>query len=191
LSRALAYLMGRLVHKDVEITMNDNGFMLSCEKMPLRQAFLLLERNSLREIAGLAIEKTQVLSRRFRHCAARSLMILRSYRGKTKSVGRQQMSSRLLLIAVKQISDDFPILKEARREVLEDMMDTGAAEQVVEWIHSGKLKVIEKTVETPSPFAFNLFAWGHADILKMEGKLEFIKRMHEKVKQRIKDKEKA
>ncbi|MFA4855897.1 MAG: ATP-dependent helicase [archaeon] len=191
LSRVLAYLMGRLVHKDVEITMNDNGFMLSCEKMPVRQAFLLLERNSLREIAGLAVEKTQVLERRFRHCAARALMILRNYRGKTKSVGRQQMSSRLLLIAVKQISNDFPILKEARREVLEDMMDISAAEQVVEWIHSGKLKVIEKTVETPSPFAFNLFAWGQADVLKMEGKLEFIKRMHEKVKQKIREKEKS
>jgi hypothetical protein len=35
-----------------------------------------------------------------------------------------------------------------------------------------------------------LFAWGHFDILKMEGKLEFIKRMHEKVKQRIREKEK-
>ena len=190
LSRAFAYLIGRLEHKDVEISMNDNGFILSCEKLPIQQAFNLLKKNPVRDLARLAIEKSEVLSRRFRHCATRSLMILRSYKGREKSVGRQQMSSRLLLSAVKRISDDFPILKEARREVLEDLMDISSAEQVIEWINSGKVKVIEKNVEVPSPFAFNLFAQGHADILKMEGRLEFIRRMHEKVKKRIGEKEK-
>jgi ATP-dependent Lhr-like helicase len=186
LSRAFAYLIGRLEHKDVEISMSDNGFILSCEKLPIQQAFNLLKKNPIREIAKLAIEKSEVLSRRFRHCATRSLMILRSYKGREKSVGRQQMSSRLLLSAVKRISEDFPILKETRREVLEDLMDISAAEQVVEWVNSGKIKIVEKNVEVPSPFAFNLFAQGHADILKMEGRLQFIRRMHEKVKMRIK-----
>ncbi len=180
-----AYLLGRLLHKDVEITMNDNGFILSCEKLPITQTFNLLKSNPIKEIAELSLEKSQVLSRRFRHCATRSLMILRNYRGKKKSVGRQQMSSRLLLLAVKRISEDFPVLKEARREVLEDLMDISATEKVVEWINNGKLKVIERNTEVPSPFAFNLFACGHADILKMEGRLEFIKRMHERVKKRI------
>jgi len=188
LSRVFAYLLGRLVHKDVEIVMNDNGFILSCEKLPVAQTFNLLKKNPVRELSKLAIEKTEVLSRRFRNCATRSLMILRSYKGKKKSVGKQQMNSRLLLYAVKRISEDFPILKEARREVLEDLMDISAAEQVVEWINSGKVKVVEKNVDVPSPFAFNLFAFGHADILKMEGRLQFIRRMHEKVKRKIKEK---
>jgi len=188
LSRVFAYLLGRLIHKDVEITMNDNGFMLSCEKLPIRQGFNLLTTNSVKEVASLSLEKSMVLSRRFRHCATRSLMILRNYRGKRKSVGRQQMSSRLLLLAVKRIDENFPILKEARREVLEDLMDISATEQVVEWINSGQVKVVEKNVGSPSPFAFNLFAWGHADIMKMEGRLQFIKRMHEKVRKRIKEK---
>jgi len=95
------------------------------------------------------------------------------------------MSSRLLLLAVKRISNDFPILKEARREILQELMDIAATEQVVDWINSGKVKLVEHNSEVPSPFAFNLFAWGHADILKMEGRLQFIKRMHEKVKARI------
>ncbi|MBN2067898.1 MAG: ATP-dependent helicase [Candidatus Diapherotrites archaeon] len=188
-SRVLAYLIGRLEHKDVEITMNDNGFILSCEKLPVQQALNLLKKNEVRAIAALSLDKSQVLSRRFRHCAARSLMILRSYKGKRKSAGRQQMSSRLLLAAVQRIGNDFPILKEARREVLEDLMDISATEQVVDWINSGRLKVVERQSETPSPFAFNLFAFGHADILKMEGRLEFIRRMHEQVKAKIASKQ--
>lgn len=188
LSRVFAYLLGRLVHKDVEIVMNDNGFILSCEKLPVSQVFNLLKVNSVRQLAVLSLDKSEVLARRFRHCAARALMILRNYRGKTKSVGRQQMSSRLLLYAVKRIGENFPILKEARREVLEDLMDLSSTELVVSWLNSGELRVEEKNVEVPSPFAFNLFAFGHADVMKMESRLEFIRRMHEKVKERIKEK---
>ncbi len=187
LSRVFAYLMGRLMHKDVEISMNDNGFILSSDKLPVPQVFNLLKKNPVRELSELAIEKTEVLSRRFRHCAARSLMILRSYKGKKKSVGRQQMSSRLLLSAVQRIGRNFPILKEARREILQDFMDIGSAEKVVQWVNEGRLRVVEKNTDVPSPFAFNLFAQGHADVLKMEGRLDFIKRMHEKVKSRIKN----
>jgi Lhr-like helicase len=47
-------------------------------------------------------------------------MILRNYKGREKSVGKQQMHSGFLLIAVKKISNEFPILREARREVFEE-----------------------------------------------------------------------
>src|SRR3990167_5927173 len=81
----------------------------------------------LRDILKEAIEKTEILKRRFRHCAARSLMILRSYKGREKSVGKQQVHSGFLFVAVKKLSNEFPILREARREVLEDLMDINNA----------------------------------------------------------------
>ena len=98
-----------------------------------------------------AIEKTDVLARRFRHCATRSLMILRNYKGINKTVGKQQMKSHFLLHAVKKITNEFPILREARREVLEDLMDVQNAKKVLEWIKDGKVKV--KFIDTiiPSP----------------------------------------
>lgn len=186
--RALAYLLGRITHKDIEISLNDNGFVLSSEKLPIMQALGLLLRNPVRQVAELAIEKGEAMGRRFRHCATRALMILRTYHGKTKSVGRQQMSSRLLLSAVKRIGNDFPVLKETRREILEDMMDIAGAEKVVKWILDGSTKVVEVNSDIPSPFAFNLYAQGYSDTLKMEGKLQFIRRMHEKVLEKISEK---
>ena len=189
LSRVLAYLMGRLTHKDVEITLSDNGFILSSEKLPIQQAFNLFKKNKVREIAELSLDRSEVLSRRFRHCATRALMILRNYKGREKSVGRQQMSSRLLLSAVKRIGNDFPILKETRREILEDLMDVQGAEQVIQWIQQGKIKIVEKNVSVPSPFAFNLYAQGYSDIMRMEGKLQFIRRMHALVQKKISGKE--
>jgi ATP-dependent Lhr-like helicase len=37
----------------------------------------------------------------------------------------------------------------------------------------------------PSPFAFNLIVQGYTDILKIEDKIEFLKRMHNNVLAKI------
>jgi ATP-dependent Lhr-like helicase len=68
---------------------------------------------------------------------------------------------------------------------MEDAFDIQNALKVMQDIEDGKIKIIEKNSSTPSPFAFNLFAQGHADILKMEGRLAFIQRMHEKIMKEI------
>ena len=126
----------------------------------------------------IAIDKTEVLKRRFRHCATRSLMILRQYKGRTKRVGRQQVSSMILINALKRISPDFSILKEAKREVLEDLMDVKNSVEIIKLIEDKKIKIKEINTTIPSPFAFNLVLEGYTDIFKIEDKIEFLKRMH-------------
>ena len=178
LSRALGYLMGQGVSKDVEIGINDNGFYFAGDKLPIEEAIKVLKTTNLREILEEAISKTEILKRRFRHCAARSLMILRNYKGQSKSVGKQQMKSFFLMSAINKISKDFPILREARREVLEDLMDIKNTKQVLKWIDEGKIKIEKINTELPSPFALNLILQGHYEILKLEDKINFLKRMH-------------
>ena len=130
---------------------------------------------------NMAIDRTEVLKRRFRHCAARALMILRNYRGRIKRVGMQQVSSMILMNAVKRIDQNFSILKEARREVLEDLMDIGNAKNVLEGIASKKINVDEINTTVPSPFAFSLIVQGYTDVFKIEDKIEFLRRMHKNV----------
>ncbi|MFH1173516.1 MAG: ATP-dependent helicase [archaeon] len=179
LARAVGFAIGQIQGKDVEMNISDVGFFIrTTQAVQASRALKLIKSTQLRDIMNTALEKTEILGRRFRHCATRALMILRSYRGRTKSVGRQQMSSRLLITAVKKISPDFPILKEARREVLEDLMDIAHAEQVLKWIESGRIQLKETHGDLPSPFAFNLIASGYADIMKIEDKAEFLRRMH-------------
>ncbi len=189
LSRALAWAFSKLIHSDVMVSINDNGFVLTTNrKMPFEAAFRVLQKNDLEVVLKKAIEDSQVLKRRFRHCATRALMILRNYKGRQKSVGRQQMSSRLLLSAVKRIDSEFPVLREARREVMQDLMDLENAKLVLEWIKKGQIRVEKTVLETPSPFAFNIYAMGRSDIVKMESRLEFIRRMHERVLREISEK---
>lgn len=186
LSRVLGFIIGRIQHQDVEININDNGFYILTEKnIQAARAFKIIKSADLRRIAEISLDKTEVLSRRFRHCAMRSLMILRTYMGTRKSVSRQQLSSRLLISAVKRISENFPILRESRREVLEDLMDIKSTEFIVQQIESGRIKIVEINTEIPSPFAFNLITMGYTDIMKMEDKLQFLKRMHDMVRAKI------
>lgn len=186
LSRALAFAISRSQHRDVEMGINDNGFYLKTDKrIQVLAAFKLLKSAELRKVLDLALDQSEVLKRRFRHCAARALMILREYKGRKKHVGRQQVSSMILMNAVKRISADFFILKEARREVLEDLMDIDNAVKILGMVEDDKIKVVEVNTSIPSPFALGLILEGASDIMKIDDKQEFLRRMHKLVLAKI------
>jgi len=180
LSRSLAYIYSKIYHTNIMVSITDHNFYLqSTQKLSAAEGIEQLKKENLQKLMELAVDKTDILKRRFRHCAGRSLMILRTYKGYRKAVGRQQVSSQILINAAKRISNDFPILKEARREVLEDLMDVKNADAILQQIKTGKTYVKEIETKIPSPFALNLIARGFSDIIKMEDRLEFIKRMHQ------------
>lgn len=87
----------------------------------------------------------------------------------------------ILINAVKRISPNFCILKEARREVLEDLMDIANTIKVLEGVEQKKILVKEISLSMPSPFSFNLVLSGHTDIMKIEDKVEFLRKMHQRV----------
>jgi ATP-dependent Lhr-like helicase len=186
LSRAVAYAISRTQHVDVEIGINDNGFYIASEKkIQALRAFSLLKADELRKVAEKAIDHTEILKRRFRHCAGRALMILRQYKGRQKRVGRQQVSSMILMNAVKRISPKFAILQEAKREVLEDLMDIENATFILKQIEQQRIRIREIHTTVPSPFAFNLVAQGFTDVMKIEDRIAFIRRMHKHVLAKI------
>jgi ATP-dependent Lhr-like helicase len=188
LSRAIAYVIAKRERRNVAISLSDNGFYLTVPgKVQAYNAFMKLNPNNLRWTLVEAIDKTEVLLRRFRHCATRSMMMLRSYKGRRKSVGKQQMGSKILLNFVKKLDQKFPILEEARREVLEDLMDIRHAEEVLSKIVSSEIEIREVNTDIPTPFALDLIGRGYMDVLRTEDRLEFIRRMHEALLERIRD----
>ncbi|WP_048188256.1 ATP-dependent helicase [Methanobacterium paludis] len=182
LSRAVAYLLAKKYKRDVMISVSDNGFYLSSDgKIGGFEAFKELKSDNIEEILVKAIDKTETLAGRFRHCAGRSLMILRRYKGKEKSVSRQQVKGKILLKFVKELDENFSILKEARREVMEDFMDVTNAKKVLEILEEGRMEIKQINTTIPSPFAFNLVAQSYLDVLKYEERIEFIRRMHQAI----------
>ncbi len=178
LSRAYGFAAAHLRYRDVELGINDNGFFIAGEKLDVKKILAYVTPENLENLLVEAIDKTDVLKRRFRHCASRSLMILRSYKGRSKSVGKQQVHSSFILSEVKKISNEFPILREARREVFRDLMDVPRAQAILKGIERKDIEI--KHVELPlvSPFALNLLMQSHTDLISIEDRVNFLKRMH-------------
>lgn len=189
LSRATAYLVARRYNANVTISISDNGFYLSSDgKIGGLESFRELTPENFKNILTQALNKTETLASRFRHCAGRSLMTLRNYKGEKKSAGRQQVRGKILLKYVQEMDQNFPILNEARREALEDYMDVENALRVITWINSGEMEIKIINTVIPSPFAFNLVSQGYLDVLNQNDKAEFTKRMHLAVLEKIKSK---
>ena len=187
IARAVAYVASDRNKRNITISITDNGFYLSSDgKMGALEALKRLNPNNFENILIRSLDKTETLASRFRHCAGRSFMTLRRYKGHEKSVGRQQVRGKILLKYIQEMDNNFPILKESRREATEDYMDIKNAKRVISWISSGEMEI--KTINTiiPSPFAFNLVSQGYLEVLKQNDKSEFTKRMHRAVIEKIK-----
>ena len=91
----------------------------------------------------------------------------------------------ILMSALKRINPDFSIIKEAKREVLEDLMDIENTKLILKQIEERKIHVKEIATNIPSPFAFNLIVQGYTDLMKIEDKIEFLRRMHNNVLAKI------
>ena len=86
---------------------------------------------------------------------------------------------------MRRISEDFPILREARREVLEDLMDIDNAKKILERIEKKEITIKTISTTVPSPFAFKIVLQGAVDVLKIEDRVEFLRNMHIMVQAKI------
>ena len=188
LSRAAAVLLSDMLSHSVAVMVGDNGFALLVPERRRVDVQGLLERLkacNLEELLKRSIRRTELMKRRFRHCAARSFLVLRNYRGYKISVSRQQLSSQSLLNAVEEVDPEFPVIRETYREILEDVMDIARAEKVLGWLREGRLRV--EVVDTPiaSPFAHSLIILGEADVIFMEDRKRRLLELHEAIMRRI------
>ena len=68
---------------------------------------------------------------------------------------------------------------------MEDLMDIDNAIKIIGEKENGNIIIKESSTLIPSPFAFNLVVQGYSDILKMEDRVEFLRRMHKLVLAKI------
>jgi Lhr-like helicases len=190
LSRILAHLLQQKINKNIGMVIDDNGFILVTPRRPIDIEELLedLVNCDLEEELKEAVGKTELMKRRFRHVAGRSLMILRNYQGNSKTVGQQQMKGHFLISAIRnQYDRDFPMIKETYREIMEDAMDIQHTKEVVDEIENGGIEIQQRKADVPSPFSHNLLLQESSDVIKMEDKKKRLQELHDQVMERIED----
>ena len=182
LSRAYAFVITREMNCNVSVSVTDDTFMISSpERINLAVVKDLLKESALEDTLMRAIKDSELFKQRFRHTASRSFMILRNYKGKEVSVGRQQIRSSYLLDALRSI-DGVPVIDETYREIMEDVMDINNAKLILHNIESGEMKV--HTIDynsSPSPFAHNAVLAGISDMVLMEDRGALLRELHRKV----------
>ncbi len=189
LARILAHLLQKRIGSNIGMVIDDNGFILITPRRPVDIDGLLddLVNCDLQEELKEAVKKTELMKRRFRHVAGRSLMVLRNYAGNSKTVGQQQMKSHFLISVIRnRYGEDFPMIKETYREIMEDAMDIKHAKEVVEGLENGDISfsIIDKK-GVPSPFSHNLLLQGSTDVVRIEDKKERLQKLHKQVLERI------
>ncbi|ADE02991.1 ATP-dependent helicase [Haloferax volcanii] len=189
LSRLLAYHAARRTNANVQVAVADNGFSLS---MPLNRKVDLvgvlrdLDPEAVEADLRAALDGTDLLKRYFRIDATRSLMILKRYKGYEKSAAQQQVSSEMLLSFAQDL-DEFAVMEETYREILEDKLNLAAIEDAIAAIRAGDVDVVGQQVSSPTPRAFGLATLTASDVVLAEDESAALREFHERVKAEIND----
>ena len=180
IARVLAYRIGKRLGCNVGIKLNDYGIaLLVPEAVRIDETTIrdILSPENFYEDLRKAIGGTELLRRRFRHVAVRAFLVLRQYRGKAISSDRQQNNANALLSFLSEHMPSFPVLKEAYREVMQDAMHV---DEAIDFIKKFGDKIEFKKVPTPSPFSFSILSEGSSDVVVVETRREFIKKLHKR-----------
>ncbi|WP_276254322.1 ATP-dependent helicase [Halomontanus rarus] len=187
LSRLLAYECAQEATANVQVAVADNGFVLS---MPLNRKVDLegiledLRPEDVREKLRSALAGTDLLQRYFRINATRSLMILKRYKGYEKSASEQQVSSEMLLGFAEDL-EEFAVIEETYREILEDKLNVAEIEGIVGEMASGDLEVSRHLLDSPTPRAFGLATLSASDVVLAEDESAALQAFHEHVLEEI------
>lgn len=162
LARMAAYLLARQRVSNICITTADFGFVLafpaSC-KVNLPAIIGSIRADNCEQLLYRAVQNTSLLKSVFRINATRSFMILKSYKGRQKSARHQQLDADMLIGFAGRM-DEFAVLRESFREIIEDRFEIENIKEVLRGLACGEIKVAVKKEATPGPMAFGLATLG-------------------------------
>lgn len=177
LGRAVAARLGKQHGRDISLAVADLGWSIHAEDGPRLDetaCAALLDSDCFREDVLMGMDRGELLAARFRHVAATALMVLRNPEGARRRVGGLNWVSRRLFPLVQAACPDHPLIREARREVLEDRLDVPGA---LRWLES-RPTVCLRRLDAPSPFTLAWIAPAETEAVRFEPPSQALKRLH-------------
>ena len=180
LSRIIAFNISKNFSVNSRISLTDDGFMLTFNRrVEVAKIQDLIQTIRIGGSLRSAVKSTELFKQRFRHCATRSFMVLRRYRGREVSVARQQLRSERVLDILFSM-ENFPIIEETFREIEGIVMDLDNSEKILKSIRDGETKIaVRDYTRYPSPFGFGIISTGITDVVLMEDKSAIIRELQE------------
>ncbi|WP_159793332.1 Lhr family helicase [Puerhibacterium puerhi] len=113
---------------------------------------LLLEPDEVLGAVRDELGSSVLFAARFREAAARALLLPRRRPDRRQPLWQQRQRAAQLLQVAAQFPD-FPITLEAARECLQDDFDVAALSGLMADVAAGRVRLVEVTTSSPSPFA--------------------------------------
>jgi len=189
LSRLVAYRCANAANTNVSVAVADHGFTVSMplnRKVDVAEILRDVEPGEVREDLRAALDGTELRQRYFRINATRSLMILKRYKGYEKSASEQQVSSEMLLGFAEDL-EEFAVIEETYREIVEDKLAVSAIEDVLAGVQAGDVAVVQHRVDSPTPKAFGLATLMASDVVLAEDESAVLQEFHDRVLDEIGD----
>jgi len=182
LGRATAARLGRRFGRNLALCAGDLGWSIRLPDDSAPEQALTPETIApLLQLEGFTgdvlqgLDRGELMARRFRHVAATALMVLRNPEpGRRIRVGGLNWVSARLFPLVQAACPGHPVLRETRREVLEDILDVPAAERWLEARPPVRFRVLPGL----SPFAAAWIEPGRAEALCFEPPALALRRLH-------------
>ncbi len=157
LGLVLSHRLQEATGTEPQMLYNDDGILLRCsdvDELPLN----LLTDITTKEAGQLVLDEllsSSLFGGQFRQNAARALLMPKLAPGKRTPLWLQRLRAGDLLQIARRF-DDFPIVIETIREVLNDVLDFEHFQEVIRDIEQGVVTVKTVRSEVPSPFAASL-----------------------------------
>ncbi|GGB97473.1 Lhr family helicase [Cellulomonas carbonis] len=116
---------------------------------------LLVDADEVAAAVRAELGSSALFAARFREAAARSLLLPRRRPDRRQPLWQQRQRAAQLLSVASRFPD-FPVLLEAARECLQDDFDVAALSSLMADVAAHRVRVVEVTTPSPSPFAQSL-----------------------------------
>jgi ATP-dependent Lhr-like helicase len=142
---------------------SDDGIVLrlpdlddeQASSLPCASELVLIEPDELQQAVTAELGSSALFGARFREAAARALLIPRAWPGRRTPLWQQRLKAQNLLEVARE-HPDFPIVLEAYRECLQDVLDLPGLEVLLRGLHSREIALVEVQTPVASPFASSL-----------------------------------
>jgi len=191
LSRLVAAAVANRTDANVAVAVADRGFSLALplnRKVDVAGVLRELDPETVREDLREAVRGTDLLQRYFRINAARSLLILKRYKGYEKTAAEQQVSAEMLLSFAEEL-EEFAVTEETYRELLEDRLDLAGIREVLSGVTDGDVDVVHHTVDSPTPISFGLATLVDSDTVLADDESAVLREFHARVTESIEEDE--